>query len=69
MTLGECYNAGVDAAERKRRREATWSARVFRGDALSEMEGDALDEWQRLSPLERLALTLVAQRRAIRGCR
>ena len=48
----------MDASERKRRREATWSSHVFRGsDALDDMERDAFEEWQRLSPLDRLALT------------
>lgn len=48
----------MDAGERRRKREATWSSRVFRGiDALDEMNRDAFAEWQRMSPLDRLALT------------
>ncbi len=46
-----------DAAERRRKRQADWHARVFRGSNVhAEMEQDALDEWAALSSLERLAL-------------
>lgn len=47
-----------DAAERRRRREATWTSRVFReGDVHEAMERDAEAEWSSMSPIERLALT------------
>lgn len=46
-----------DAAERRRKREATWTARVFRGGDVHEaLESDAESEWAGLTAGERLAL-------------
>ena len=48
----------LDAAERRRKRLATWESRTFRGPhALAELERDALEEWAAMDPRERLALT------------
>ena len=46
-----------EAAERRRRRQATWTSKVFRSPhTLEAIELDALDEWAKMQPAERLAL-------------
>jgi hypothetical protein len=49
----------MDSAEQRRKQRAeTWSAQVYRGDHVHErIENEDLDEWSRMAPVDRLALT------------